>query len=237
MTSLLMVLSGAHTWTLRDGTAHPTGFWAEEFVVPHRRFVDAGIDVTIATPDGAVPVADHNSLSAAMNDGDTAKVDDLRAYLDEVRDQLAHPVPLESVDPADFDAVFIPGGHGPMEDLTTNPSMASILGHLLDDPTKVVGSVCHGPASFLTAVRADGSPLFEGRHLTAFTDEEETQGGLADRAPWLLEDRLRELGAKFDAGPAWAPHVIVDGNLITGQNPASSADAAQAVVAALVERP
>jgi putative intracellular protease/amidase len=236
MSSLLMVLTGARTWTLKDGTAHPTGFWAEEFVIPHRMFTGAGLDVTITTLGGVTPVADELSLSLAMNGEDADKVADLRTYLEQVQGLLAAAMPLEEVDPASFDAVFIPGGHGPMQDLATSPPVAEVLATLLDDPTKVVASVCHGPASFLSAQRPDGTSLFESRQLTAFTDEEETQAGFAGKAPWLLEDRLRATGAKFEAGPAWDSHIVVDGNLITGQNPASSEAAARAVLQQLSTR-
>ncbi len=153
-----------------------------------------------------------------------------------MQDALAAAIRLEDVDPLAYDAVFIPGGHGPMQDLAVNPDVARVLDALLDTPNKVVASVCHGPASFLAARRPDGSPLFAGRTLTAFTDEEETQAGFAPKAPWLLENRLRADGAHFDAGPAWAPHVVVDGNLITGQNPASAEAAANAVLEQLAIR-
>jgi putative intracellular protease/amidase len=236
MPKVLMVLTGARTWTLKDGSAHPTGFWAEEFVAPHRVFTGAGIDVTVATPGGVGAVADELSLSPAMNDDDAEKIADLRRYLRDVEPMLASPVRLEGVEAASFDAVFIPGGHGPMEDLAVDRTVPTVLSALLDDPDKVVASVCHGPASFLGARRADGSWLFEGRRLTAFTDEEETQAGFAANAPWLLEDRLRAAGAKFDAAPAWGPHVVTDGNLITGQNPASAEAAARAVLERLLER-
>jgi putative intracellular protease/amidase len=121
----------------------------------------------------------------------------------------------------DYDAVYIPGGHAPMEDLPDCAPLGQIITGLYDS-SRVVAAVCHGPAGLLSANREDGSWLFAGRRLTAFTNEEERQVGLADRAPWLLESRLRERGARFEAGPAWAPHVVVDGNLVTGQNPASS---------------
>jgi len=237
MPKILIVLSAARTWTLRDGTAHPTGFWAEEFVVPHRMFTDAGVDTTIATPGGVTPVVDELSLAPAMNGGDLAKIAELRSYLSQAAPLLAGARPLEEVEAADFDAVFVPGGHGPMEDLAVDPSVGRLLATLLDDPSKLVASVCHGPASFLGARRGDGSWLFAGRKLTAFTDEEESQAGFADNAPWLLEDRLRAAGATFVSNEPWGPYVVVDGNLVTGQNPAS-AGAAAAVSAgtARVER-
>jgi putative intracellular protease/amidase len=230
MPSVLIVLSSARLWSQKDGTQRPTGFWAEEFVVPHRILAEAGLDLTIATPGGKIPVADEGSLSLAANGDDADKVADLRSYLGKVKDLLDAPTRLEDVDPADFDAVLIPGGHGPMQDLAVNSDVARILARLLPDPTKVVVSLCHGPASFLSAGNPDGSWLFKGRKLTAFTDEEEQQVGLAANAPWLLEERLRISGAKFESGPAWGPYIVVDGNLITGQNPASGEAAAQALL-------
>ena len=227
MSSVLLVLSGARVWSLKDGTQHPTGFWADEVTAPHRLLVEAGHDVTIATPGARIPVVDQASLS------DDESGAEQRAYLESVKDVLESPSRLEDVDPATYDAVFIPGGHGPMQDLAVNPDVARILAALLPDDTKVVASLCHGPAAFLAAGDAEGNWLFKGRKLTAFTDEEEKQAGLADNAPWLLEDRLRAGGAVFESAPAWSSHVVVDGNLITAQNPASAEAAGQAILAKL----
>jgi putative intracellular protease/amidase len=226
MSAVLLVLSGARVWSLKDGTQHPTGFWADEFVAPYRLLVGAGHDVTIATPGGRVPVVDQASL------GDESGAE-LRAYLESVKGVLESPARLEDADPAAYDAVFIPGGHGPMQDLAVNPDVARILAAMLPDSSKVVASLCHGPAAFLAAGDAEGNWLFKGRKLTAFTDDEEKQAGLADKAPWLLEDRLRAGGAVFEAGPAWSSHVVVDGNLITAQNPASAEAAGRAILARL----
>jgi putative intracellular protease/amidase len=233
MSSVLVVLTAARFWTQKDGTQRPTGFWAEEFVVPHRILTEAGVDVTIATPGGRVPVADEGSLSVGANGGDAGKAADLRSYLAKVDGLLSSPARLEDIDPDNFDGVLIPGGHGPMQDLAVNPDVARILVRLLPDPTKVVASLCHGPASFFSAGNPDGSWPFKGRKLTAFTDEEEQQAGLAANATWLLEQRLRGAGAEFESGPAWGPYVVVDGNLITGQNPASGEAAGEAMLKAL----
>jgi putative intracellular protease/amidase len=235
MSSVLIVLTGARFWSQMDGSQHPTGFWAEEFVAPHRVLTAAGVNVTIATPGGLRPVPDQGSLTEAAV-GDADKVADLRRYLESVTDLLDRPARLEDVDPEQFDAVLIPGGHGPMQDLAVNPDVARILARMLPDETKVVASLCHGPASFFSAGDADGGWLFKGRKLTAFTDEEEQQAGLAANAPWLLEQRLRTGGAQFESGPAWAPFVVVDGNLVTGQNPASGEAAAEALVKELAAR-
>jgi putative intracellular protease/amidase len=214
-------------WSLKDGTQHPTGFWADEFVAPHRLLTEAGHDITIATPGARVPVVDQASLT----DDEAGAAQ--RAYLESVKDVLKSPIRLEDVNPAAYDAVFIPGGHGPMQDLAVNPDVARILAAMLPDNNKVVASLCHGPAAFLAAGDAEGNWLFKGRKLTAFTDEEEKQAGLADNAPWLLEDRLRAGGAIFESASAWSSHVVVDGNLITAQNPASAEAAGEAILAKL----
>jgi putative intracellular protease/amidase len=219
----LLVLSGSDHWTLADGTRHETGYWAEEFVVPHRTFRDQSVEVQIATPGGVQPTVDRASLTPEMNDGDEQKAADLRRYIDSIQAELARPVALEDAvgRVGDYDAVYIPGGHAPMEDLPGCAPLGQIITEL-HDTGRVVAAVCHGPAGLLSANRPGGRWLFQGRRLTAFTDEEERQAGLADRAPWLLESRLRERSARFEAGPPWAPYIVVDGNLITGQNPASS---------------
>ncbi|HSF35506.1 MAG TPA: type 1 glutamine amidotransferase domain-containing protein, partial [Nocardioides sp.] len=155
-----------------------------------------------------------------------------RKALDAISTRLESTLVLADVDLESYDAVFVPGGHGPMEDLAVSDDLGRILVTMLDGG-KVVSSVCHGPAGLLPAKRADGSWLFAGRNLTAFTDAEEEQAGLADKAPWLLESRLREAGASFSSGEPWAPFVVVDDTLVTGQNPASSTEAAQKVVGLL----
>ncbi|MHA6795508.1 type 1 glutamine amidotransferase domain-containing protein [Pseudonocardia bannensis] len=230
MARILMVLSGSDHWTLSDGTRHPTGYWAEEFAVPHRTFRKAGLDVQISTPGGVRPTVDQVSLSPDRAGGEE-RAAELRSYLESIDDELAHPLPLEDAAgrSGDYDAVFIPGGHAPMEDLPTNAALGSVLADLWNSH-RLVAAICHGPAGLLAGNREDGSWLFAGSRLTAFTDEEERQAGLADRAPWLLEDRLRERGAIFEAGPPWQPYVVVDGDLLTGQNPASSEDAAKRAV-------
>lgn len=232
MSKVLIVLTGARVWSQKDGTQRPTGFWAEEFAVPHKLLTEAGIDLTIATPGGVVPVPDQVSLSARANGGDQAKADEFRTYLEKVQPILDAPERLEDQDPADYDAILIPGGHGPMQDLAVNPYIGSLLATMLPDETKIVASLCHGPASFMSAGDEDGQWLFKGRKMTAFTNEEEHSTGLDANAPWLLEHRLRAGGAEVTGGPAWQSHVVVDGNLITGQNPASG----EAVAKALIEK-
>jgi putative intracellular protease/amidase len=234
MARILIVLSGSDHWTLSDGTRHPTGYWAEEFVEPHRVFRGAGVDVDIATPGGVRPTVDEVSLSPDRAGGEE-RAADLRRYIESLSNELAAPMSVElaAEHDSDFDVVFIPGGHGPMEDLPDCRPLGQILTDLYN-AGRVVAAVCHGPAGLLSARREDGNWLFAGRRLTSFTNEEERQAGLADRAPWLLETRLREEGADFDEGPPWAPHVVVDGHLVTGQNPSSSRAAAERTLAVLM---
>ncbi|MFF8289549.1 type 1 glutamine amidotransferase domain-containing protein [Streptomyces sp. NPDC016309] len=220
MSKILFVMTGADHWTLADGTKHPSGFWAEEVVAPYEAFTAAGHEVVVATPGGVVPTVDRASLAAEVNGGQDGadRVERTLASLTE----LHRPVALADVDPAEYAAVFVPGGHGPMEDLAVDAESGRLLTGVLESGTPL-GVVCHGPAALLAARREDGSNAFAGYRLTGFTNAEETQAGLAAKAPWLLQDRLEGIGADFREGEPWAPHVVVDRDLVTGQNPASSA--------------
>ncbi|MDY0910667.1 type 1 glutamine amidotransferase domain-containing protein [Microbacterium sp. CFBP9034] len=222
MSTVLFVVSAARTWTLSDGSAHPTGYWAEELLVPHRLLTAAGHDVIIATPGGVAPVADEGSI------GDD---DALREALALVPGITA-PRVLADVDLADYDAVFYPGGHGPMQDLAHDEASGALIVRALDAGLPLA-LVCHGLAALLAATRADGSLAAAGRTVTAFTDAEEVQGGLADRAPWLLESTLRARGVIVDSAEPWADHVVADGDLLSGQNPQSSSSVARALLARL----
>lgn len=224
MSKILFVMTGADSWTLADGTKHPTGFWAEEAVAPYEAFKEAGHEIVVATPGGVVPPVDQGSLAADANGGQE-NADRVKAALDSF-DELRQPVNLEDVNLADYAAVFYPGGHGPMEDLAVDPASGRLLTETLD-AGKPLGVVCHAPAAFLAAERADGTNAFSGYRVSAFTNTEESQAGLADKAAWLLQDRLVAAGLDFQEGEPWAPKVVVDRNLVTGQNPASSAPLAQ----------
>ena len=223
MSKILFVVTGADHWELADGTRHPTGVWAEEIVVPHEMLTSAGHEVVIATPDGVVPRVDRGSLLPEFTGGPAGAVRMTEAV--EGLEGLRKPIRLAEVDLDEYQAVFYPGGHGPMEDLAVDQNSGQLLVTAMQG-AKPLGIVCHGPAAMLAAVRADGANVFAGRRVTGFTNEEEAQAGLADKAKWLLQDRLVEIGTQFQEGEAWAPHVIVDGNLVTGQNPASSAQVA-----------
>ncbi|MFF6777089.1 type 1 glutamine amidotransferase domain-containing protein [Streptomyces sp. NPDC012637] len=220
MSKILFVMTGVDHWTLADGTEHPTGFWAEEAVAPYEAFTAAGHEVVVATPGGVVPTVDAGSLAPEVNGGPEG-ADRIAAALAAMA-EINTPVKLEDVDLADYAAVFYPGGHGPMEDLAVDAASGRLLMDTLESG-KPLGVVCHGPAALLAAEKADGTNAFAGYEVAAFTNAEEIQAGLGERAKWLLETRLLEAGLHVKAGEPWAPNVVVDRNLVTGQNPASSA--------------
>jgi putative intracellular protease/amidase len=213
MAKILFVMSAADHWTLNDGTRHPTGFWAEEFAAPYRALTEAGHTVEVATPGGVAPVVDSGSL-----DGQEPPV-------------VPAPVRLADVDLDTYAAVFYPGGHAPMEDLAQDSVSAALIEKALSAGTPLA-LVCHGVAALLPV---DPSAV-AGRRLTAFSNAEETMAGLASKAPWLLEDRLVALGATYTSGGPWQSHVVVDGTLITGQNPGSSEEVAAELLRAIGNR-
>ena len=230
MTSALLVLTGSSVWTMKDGTPHPTGYWAREFMEAYNVFKDGGLDADVATPLGVSPQVDELSYALPYNDNDADLVASQKTFLKDLDTILSAPLKLEDIEPGRYDVVFLVGGHGPMQDLAVHPTIGDVLAANLDDPARFVGGVCHGPAGFLSAHRADGTWLFKGRKLTAFTNEEETQATFAGNAPWLLEDRLRLAGAQFEAATPWTTHVVVDGNLVTGQQNVSSGAAATKIL-------
>ena len=334
MTRIAYLVTSAREMTLADGTAHPTGYFAEEALKPYERFTEAGFDVTVITPDGNPPYADpyglswffhypdedkdylasvvrtfardvddirltlhqntelglaaarrvaallqrqgrtaaqaHQVVSAAAKtawrqdrqfaevlaeDGShgltleqlQAEVDAQRADSENLATERAarlqalpgfqHPVALSSLSDAqlsEFDAVFAPGGHGPMVDLADNPDVGRLL-TALQARRAPIAALCHGPAILLSAPeRADGLWLFDGYRMTSFTDEEEDQTEAWLGMEWLLDVALKNAGAVFDDGPsAWISHVVVDRNLITGQNPGSTEATADAVISRL----
>lgn len=231
MSSILMIVTGANSLTMKDGAQHPTGFWAEELVTAHRDLVAAGHAVTIATPGGVTPPVDAGSLDPAQTGGE-AQAAELSAYLDAIAADLTAAIPVADVDAADYAAIVLPGGHGPMADLAFDTNVGRVLAAANDAGT-IIAPFCHGPAALLSAKRADGSNAFAGRRLTVFTDEEERTGGTGENTPWWVESALRDAGLVIDSAAPWSDHVVVDGNLVSGQNPQSSASVAQQVIEAL----
>lgn len=231
MAKILFVITAATHWTLADGYRQPAGFWAEEALGPYAVFKEAGYEIAAATPGGVAPTADALSLTPEFNGGEEG-AERMKTALREAT-ELANPMRIEDVRIDDYDAVFVPGGWGPMEDLSDDAETGCLLkGWLVSG--KIVSLVCHGPAALLSTVDADGESPFRGYRLTGLSNAEETRNGLADRAKWLLQDRLvADLGADYRETEPFTPHVEVDRNLYTGQNPFSAVPLAQEIVKAL----
>ncbi|MFH8901564.1 type 1 glutamine amidotransferase domain-containing protein [Streptomyces coeruleorubidus] len=231
MTKILVVITASDHWTLADGTRHPAGFWAEEAIGPYQVFKEAGYGIAAATPGGVPPTVDALSLTPDFNGGEEG-AERMRSALREAT-ELAHPMRIEDVNIDDYDAVFYPGGWGPMEDLPDDGASGRLLTDWLASG-KPVSLVCHGPAALLATIGPDGTSPFAGYRLTGLSNAEEKQNGLADRAKWLLQDRLvNELRADYREADPFTPHVEVDRTLYTGQNPYSAVPLAQELVKAL----
>lgn len=231
MTNALFVVSAADKWTFLDGTTHPTGYWAEELAEPHRILSEAGWDIDIATPGGKEPVIDRLSLGLAG--GPPGKTRRYKAYLDTLKAELAKPLVLSETSHEGYDLVFYPGGHGPMEDLAVDTDSAALLTSRLASG-RPLALLCHAPAAMLATVRPDGTWPFAGYTMTALSDREERFNRFAKNAPWFLEERLVSEGAHYVKGAVpLRPFIVVDRNLYTGQNPASSSVLAKRLVADL----
>lgn len=212
-------------------TGKKTGFWLEEFAAPYYVLQDAGAEITLASPAGGQPPIDPQS------EVPDAQTDATRRFQqdDAARSALANTMTLAEIDAAGFDAVFYPGGHGPMWDLAENTDNQNIIKTFIagDRP---LAAVCHAPAIFKHTKGADEMSLVSGRHVTGFTNTEEAAVGLTDVVPFLLEDMLKANGALYERGPDGGVHVVVDGQLVTGQNPASSEAAAKELLKLLAHQ-
>ncbi|MCE9963587.1 type 1 glutamine amidotransferase domain-containing protein [Lelliottia amnigena] len=209
-------------------TGKKTGFWLEEFAAPYYVFKDAGAEVVLASPAGGQPPLDPKSDLA---DFQTEMTDRFKADPDAQR-ELANTLKLDSVREEDFDTVFYPGGHGPLWDLAESKTSIALIEAFIR-AGKPTGFVCHAPGVLRHVKAASGEPLVKGRQVTGFTNGEEADVELTDVVPFLIEDEFIAMGAHYQKGPNWAPFVVEDGKLVTGQNPASSEDAAKALVAQL----
>lgn len=206
-------------------TGEKTGFWLEEFAAPYFVFKDAGAQVVLASPAGGQPPLDPKSDLPEFQTEMTA-----RFKSDEAAQQaLASTVKLETIDHHDFDTVFYPGGHGPLWDLAESADSIQLI-ESFDRAGKPIGFVCHAPGVLRHVKDASGAPLIQGRQVTGFTNGEEAAVELTNVVPFLIEDEFIKLGGKYQKGPDWAPFVVEDGNLITGQNPASSEEAAKSLL-------
>ena len=203
-------------------TGRKTGFWLEEFAAPYYVFKDAGAEVSLASPKGGQPPLDPSS------DTDDAQTEATKRFKgdDAARRDLAHTVVLSTVSPDGFDAVFYPGGHGPLWDLSEDADSIRLI-ETFAASDRPIAAVCHAPAVFRHPKGADGNPLVSGRTVTGFTNTEEEGAGLTDVVPFLVEDMLKANGGKYEKGADWSSFVVTDGKLVTGQNPASSEEAAR----------
>ncbi|MGL4409686.1 MAG: type 1 glutamine amidotransferase domain-containing protein [Zoogloea sp.] len=223
---VLMILT-SHA-SLGDGGAS-TGVWFEELTTPYYAFVDAGVPVDIASiAGGRVPIDPHSLKPAGQNPPSVERfIHDARAMA-----QIEQTPALAGLHAEAYGAVFMPGGHGTMWDLPTSPALRSLLAEAWQ-AGKVVAAVCHGPAGLVSVQDPTGQPLVAGRRVSAFSNTEEVAAGLAEVVPFALETRLKALGARYESGPDFEPFALRDGQLVTGQNPASSAAVARLTLEAL----
>jgi len=206
-------------------TGRKTGFWLEEFAAPYYVFKDAGAEITLASPKGGQPPLDPKSAEKDFQTPATERFN----HDAEAQAALAHSVQLKTVAADDYDAIFYPGGHGPLWDLAEDKDSIALI-EATYRKGKPVAAVCHAPGVLRHVRAADGTPLVQGKGVTGFTNSEEAAVGLTEVVPFLVEDELRKAGGKYCKGADWQPHVISAGNLITGQNPASSEPAARALL-------
>ncbi len=209
-------------------TGNKTGFWLEEFAAPYYVFKDAGAEVVLASPKGGQPPLDPSS------DTDDTQTEATKRFKDDEAAQrnLADTSVLSTVSADEFDAIFYPGGHGPLWDLSQDRDSIALIETFATDG-RPIGAVCHAPAAFKSTKNKDGQPLVSGKTVTGFTNSEEDGAGLTDVVPFLVEDMLKANGADYQKGDDWASFVVVDGTLVTGQNPASSEEAARKLLSLL----
>ncbi|MFG3028850.1 type 1 glutamine amidotransferase domain-containing protein [Streptomyces sp. NPDC048253] len=206
-------------------TGRKTGFWLEELAAPYYHFKEAGWDITLASPKGGQPPLDPKSNEPAFQTDQTRRFE----ADPEATTALTNTVRLDSVTADDYDTVFYPGGHGPLWDLAENTDSARLIENTLRSG-KPLALVCHAPGVLRHTHNPDGTPLVQGRKVTGFTNTEEEGVALTDIVPFLVEDELKRLGGDYSKTADWQPYVVQDDLLITGQNPASSGPAAEALI-------
>lgn len=221
MKKVLMVLTSHDK--LGD-TGKKTGFWVEEFAAPYYVLVDAGIDVTLASPKGGQPPIDPSSTGEDAQTEATKRFD----RDEELQKKLANTKELQYVDASDYDGVFYPGGHGPLWDLAVDLKSIALIEDFYSQ-MKPLAFVCHAPG-VLGNCEYNNEPLVRGKDVTGFANSEEEAVGLTDVVPFLVEDKMNQMGANYSKGEDWSSYVRIDGKLITGQNPASSEEAARALL-------
>lgn len=209
-------------------TGKKTGFWVEEFANPYYTLTDKGVNVTLATPNGGKAPIDPSSTTEDASTEATERYNNDPAAQAKINNTLV----LADVNPKEYDAVFYPGGHGPLWDLANDKHSITLI-ETFNKQDKPIAFVCHAPAALKGVKNEDGSPLVKGKKVTGFTNSEEKAVGLTDVVPFLVEDMLKENGGIYSKGDDWSVHVLQDGNLITGQNPASSELVAEKLLEAI----
>lgn len=217
---VLVLVTSANTYAGN----HATGVWLEEFTVPYLQLVHAGATVTVASPKGG---------DTPIDPGSQATPEQAKEWALAI-EALHHTAKVESLKAEDFDAIFVPGGHGPLADLAVDPQVAKLISDFAR-AGKPVAAVCHGPAALLGATLADGTPLVKGHKFTVFSDSEEKAAGLADVVPFSVEQKLVALGGEFSKGPNFGAYAIADRGLVTGQNPASSQKVGELLLAEIAK--
>lgn len=198
-------------------TGKKTGTWLEEFIAPYYNLIDSGYDVSIATPAGGeAPIDPISEQQISDTELYTRFIND-----DVLKDRLNNTIDLKYISSSSISALVYPGGHGPLWDLKSDPHSISLITKMISE-NKLVATICHAGCVLLDVVNADGSPFVSGKNLTAFSDSEEADVEMLDIVPYLVESELKKLGANYSKGENWSNHTQVDGNLITGQNPASA---------------
>ncbi len=226
---ILMILTSQASMGEMENGGTPTGVWFEELSTPYYAFVDAGVEVDVASVKGGmVPIDPHSLQGDGKNPPSVERFLKDRTAMGKIEGSIA----LESVSAGAYDAVFLPGGHGTMWDLPKSTALAELLSAAWTGG-KVVAAVCHGPAGLVNVKDASGQPIVAGHRVSAFTNAEEDAVGLTRKVPFLLESRLRDLGAHYESGPNFLPYAVRDGQLVTGQNPASSEAAARLTLEAI----
>ena len=228
MNTIIKVLIVLTSHSDLGNTGHKTGFWIEEFAAPYYVLADAGVQVTIVSPKGGQPPVDPKSELAEYQTASTHRFDKDAV----LKEKLAHTLKISDVKVEDFDAVFYPGGHGPLWDLANDVNSIALIENFYNQK-KPIAFVCHAPGVLLKVKLPNGEPLVKGKEVTGFSDSEEDAVQLTKIVPFLLEDELKKLGASYSKGPDWGSYVKVDGLLITGQNPNSSEAAAKELITLL----
>lgn len=230
-TGALKILFVLTSHSQMGDTGHKTGFWVEEFANPYYTLIDKGVDVSIATPKGGAAPVDPTSNLPQNATEDTERFNKDKT----VQEKIANTITLADVNFEDYDAVFYPGGHGPLWDLAEDVTSAKLIQDF-NSQNKPIAFVCHAPAALKNVTNAEGEFLVKGKKVTGFSNEEEEAVQLTKVVPFLVEDMLKENGGIYSRGENWAAYALQDGNLITGQNPASSALVAEILLKMLLKK-